>query len=67
MVYENKCLACGSRNIKIQSEHYNGLVDSRVIVRCDDCCTNICTYGKTVQEAVDRYNSIANKEAVERR
>ena len=67
MMYNNKCPACGSKNIKIQSQNYKGLIDSNVVMYCHNCCTEIRTYGKTVSEAVYRYNLIADKEMIGRK
>lgn len=61
MMYNNKCPVCGSKDIKVQSEHYNGLIDSRVIMYCHQCDTEIRTYGKSIQEAVDKFNSIGER------
>ena len=54
----NNCPVCGSDNIRYNEETYNGMIDSRLIVECNNCDTKVFTYGRNIQEARDRYNSI---------
>ena len=56
MNYIKECPFCGSNNLKHDAESYNGLIDSRLYVECKNCESRMYTYGKTLQEAIDRYN-----------
>lgn len=56
MMYLKECPFCGSDNIKYDAEAYNGVIDSRLYVECNNCESRFYTYGKTIQEAISRYN-----------
>lgn len=51
-----ECPFCGSDKIKYDAEAYNGTIDSRLYVECKKCESQMYVYGKTIQEAVSRYN-----------
>lgn len=51
----NPCPVCGSINLKWDAEAYNG----RLYVECKDCETRFYLYGQNIQQAIDKYNSMA--------
>ena len=55
-MYLKECPFCGSDKIKYDLEAYNGTIDSRLYVECKNCESRFYAYGKTIQEAVSRYN-----------
>ena len=64
---QNKCPFCDSKNIMLDQGYYGVQFNRLVMMNCNNCFAKIIAYGKTILEAEDRYNFIANKVTLGRR